>query len=218
MSQVINTTVYDQVVTQTSAITLPNYQEVSYPSANTVRIAHFSSLRPNNVATAQSSSVTLSGTVAADDVVWIQIVDADANTQKYAAIANTTGETLSTLAAKLAAAVNEDNDVFASASGAVITLTSVIPGRSFTPTSGKTGTVVIGAPASVQANVGTALTRKIGEVDIVFDDSTDGFLTATGTIKFYDGASSPVLLQTQTTAAYKHPRSIDTIRTNNGGI
>jgi len=218
MSQVINSTVYDQVTTSTDSVTLPNYQEVSYPAANTVRVMHYSSLRTSVAATAQSVSVTLSGTVATDDVAWIQIVDADSNTEKYAVIAKATGETLSTLAARLADAVNLDNDVYASAVGAVITITSVIPGRAFTPTSGKIGTVTVGSPSTVQANVGTALTRKIAEVDIVFDDSTDAYLTATGTVKFYDGAASPVLLQTQSTASYKHPRSIDTIRTNNGGI
>ena len=218
MSQVINSTVYDQVTTSTSAVTLPNYQDVSYPAANTVRVTHYSSLKDSTTATAQSVTVNLSGSIATDDIAWIQIVDADANTEKYAAIGKASGETLSTLAARLAAAVNLDNDVYASATGAVITVTSVTPGRAFTATSGKTGTVVVGSPASVQANVGTALTRKIAEVDVVFDDSTDAYLTATGTIKFYDGALSPVLLQTQSTASYKHPRSIDTIRTNNGGL
>ena len=217
MSQAISSTEYTQSVTTTSTKTLPNYQEVSFPTANTVRIAHWSSLKDDATAIAQQDSVTISGSIAADDVVWIQIAVSGGTTVKYAAIAVVT-DTLTTLAAKLAAAVNLDANVYASSALGVITITSVIPGQAFTTTSGKTGTVTMGSPATGTANSGTALTRKLMEVDVVFGDSTDGYLTATPTIRSYNGAASPTLVSTQTAAAYKHPSSIDTIRTAQGGL
>lgn len=214
--QVVSSFVYDAVTSSTVNRTLPVEVRQSTTSGDPVD-EFFLSL--NTGATAQVSTLTISGTIVAGEQVFATLTDAATNVFKYIYEIQT-DDTITQIGARLASLINLDSAVAAVSATvsatATITVTSSTPGVTFTLVSGKSAsaTITVGAVATGTASAGTAMKRKLAEVFTDFAPSVDGFLTATATIRFFDGAASPVLLQTQITAAYKHPRSIETIRTS----
>jgi phage tail sheath gpL-like len=214
--QVVSSLTYDRVTTTTTATTLPTAIEQS-GLANVSTDVFYLTLQ--STAVAQVSTFTISGTLTSTDIVTATIAVTGGYSFKYSYEANAS-DTIETVGTRLATLIDTDPNVTASAafaaSTSTITVTSAVPGQAFTLTSGKTGTVTVGAAATGTANAGTAMRRKIAEATWTFDDSADGFITAKGQVKFYNGGSSPTLVSTQDTATYKHAQSIDAIRTAQG--
>jgi cystathionine beta-lyase family protein involved in aluminum resistance len=216
-AQSIAALTYSQTQTTTTARTLATEARQS-AVGNTTKDEFYLTL--NTTATAQVSSFVISGTAAAADTIFAIVTDADNNVFKYI-YELTAADTVETAGQKLASLIGIDDDVVAAAAFATgsstVTLTSATPGRAFTVTTGKTGTIAIANPTTGTANAGTPLKRKVVEATWALDDSVDGYLTLTGVVKFFDGGSVPVQKQVQTTAPYKHPLKIDSIRTEQGG-
>lgn len=209
--QFVASLAYNSVATVTTPVNLP-YEIRQTTVAGTSKDEYWVTTNSGTLAVAQVFEFALSGSVASGDVVHCTITDADNNVRKYMTEANAS-DTVNTLAAALAAVINIDNDVVATVSSGTITVTSATPGRAFTAVTGKSGTVTISAGSTTTANSGTAKKRKLAEVELAYSSSSDGYLTVTGTVRFFGGENNPSTpLQTQTTAAYKHPRSIDAIR------
>lgn len=209
--QFVASLAYNSVTTTTTPTNLP-YEIKQTTVAGKSKDELWLTTASGTLPVAQVFEFALSGTVASGDVVHCTITDADNNVRKYMTEAHAS-DTLTTLAAALAASISVDDDVVATSSAGTITVTSATPGRAFTAVTGKSGTVAISAGSNTTANSGTAKKRKIAEVELDYATSTDGFLTVTGTVKFFGGENNPSTpAQTQATAAYKHPKSIDALR------
>jgi phage tail sheath gpL-like len=171
----------------------------------------------SSTAVAQVSTFTISGTLATNDVVTATLATSSPTYSfQYQYTASAT-DTIQTVGTRLATLINSDPNVIASAVFATgtstITITSSTAGTVFTLTTGKTSaglTVTTGTTSTAAA--GTVMERQVAIATWTLGVSTDGYYTLTGAVNFYDGAASPVLLTTQTTAPYKHPKSIDQIR------
>ena len=214
--QTVSSLTYDRVVTTTTPTTLPT--AIEQTAVGNVSTDVFL-LTLNSTAVAQVSTFTIGGTLATNDVVNATIAVTGGYSFQYTYTANAS-DTVETVGSRLATLIDTDPNVTAtaafSAGTSTITLTSTIPGQAFTPTTSKTGTVAIGSPTTTTANAGVAMRRRIATATWTFDDSADGFITAVGRVNFFNGAASPTQLSTQDTAAYKHPTSIEAIRTAQG--
>lgn len=213
--QIVSTLSYNRVTTTSTPTDLATEYK-SAISGNTFVDEIYLNLDTNAIA--QVDRFTLSGTLAVGDTVTVTIEDADGNEFDYVHVAKSTS--IQAAAAAIAALINLDDDVaavssFASSTGTV-TITSATPGRAFTTTTGKTGTVTVSSATTITANAGTPKKRKVAQAEWTTGVSADGSLTVTGVVKFYDGAAVPVQVQSQSTAPYKHPRTIDAVRTAQG--
>jgi phage tail sheath gpL-like len=211
--QSVSSLTYNSVVTTTTPLTLPVDLSLS-TAANVSTTTVLPTL--SSTAVAQVSTFAISGTLAPGDVVTATIATSSPTYSfQYQYTASAT-DTIQTVGARLATLINTDPNIVASAVFATgtstITITSSNPGRAFTLTTGKTGTVTVSAGTTTTANAGTAMERQVAIATWTLDVSTDGYYTVTGAVNFYDGAASPTLLTTQSTAPYKHSRSIDQIR------
>ena len=214
--QVVSAFTYDAVTSSTISRTLP--VEVRQTTISGDPVDEFY-LSLNTGAIAQVSTLTVSGAIVAGEQIFAIVTDAAANVFKYIYEIQT-GDTIALAGSRLASLINLDSavaavSVFASTT-ATVTVTSATPRLAFTITSGKSAaaTITVGAVVTGTPSSGVAMKRKLAEVFTDFAPTADGFLSATTTIKFYDGASAPVLLQTQSTAIYKHTRSTEAIRTS----
>lgn len=214
--QVVSSLTYNRVVTTTTPTTLPTAIEQSGTGTVSTDVFY---LTLQSDAVPQVTTFTISGTLASSDVVTATVAVGGSYSFLYSYTANGT-DTIQTVGTRLATLIDTDPNVTATAAFATgtstITVTSAIPGQAFTLTSGKTGTVTVGSATTGTANAGTVMRRKIAEATWTFDDSTDGYITAKGQVKFYNGGSSPTLVSTQDTATYKHAQSIEAIRTAQG--
>lgn len=178
---------------QNSATTpteLETEYRISSPSGNAILTEVFMTLDPDNVA--QVSTVTLSLGSAGDEYAIAIAVGADSWVYRHK---QTASDTTVSMAAFLAAIINTNTNVKASASSGVITITSLIPGQAFTPTvteSTTAGNLVVATPT---ANAGTALHRKIGQMIATFSVNNLGFPQISTSGSWYNGASVPVLQQ-----------------------
>lgn len=215
--QTVSSITYNKVTTTTTPTTLPVAIEQS--AATTIAKDELY-MTLSSSAVAKVVTFTITGTPAAADIVHCTIAVTGGYSFKYVYELNAS-DTVETAGSRLATLIDTDPNVQASAvfatSTSTITVTSAIPGQDFTLTTGKTSTgLTVSAGTTGTANSGTAMRRKLAECTWTFDDSTDGYITAKGQVKFYNGGSSPTLLTTQDTAAYKHAQSIDAIRTAQG--
>lgn len=208
----VGTLAYDRPANSTVvATTLETDYQVSFPSANTVRITQNLTLDP--AAVAQVSTVTLSAGSTGDDIAVHLTVGATTWVYRHKKAA---GDTVTTMAAFLAMLINTNPNVSATSSAGVITITSAIPGQAFTlanTDSTTAGSVVIATPT---ANSGTALHRKIVELDVAFTVNTNKFPTITLGGNWYNGAASPVVALPVSVLTTSGPKSIDTYQTDAG--
>ena len=208
----VGTISYDRPANSTVvATTLETDYQVSFPSANTVRITQNLTLDP--AAVAQVSTVTLSAGSTGDDIAVHLTVGATTWVYRHKKAA---GDTVTTMAAFLAMLINTNPNVSATSSTGVITITSAIPGQAFTlanTDSTTAGSVVIATPT---ANSGTALHRKIVELDVAFTVNTNKFPTITLGGNWYNGAASPVVALPVSVLTTSGPKSIDTYQTDAG--
>lgn len=208
----VGTISYDRPANSTVvATTLETDYQVSFPSANTVRITQNLTLDP--AAVAQVSTVTLSAGSTGDDIAVHLTVGATTWVYRHKKAA---GDTVTTMAAFLAMLINTNPNVSATSSAGVITITSAIPGQAFTlanTDSTTAGSVVIATPT---ANSGTALHRKIVELDVAFTVNTNKFPTITLGGNWYNGAASPVVALPVSVLTTSGPKSIDTYQTDAG--
>ena len=208
----VGTLAYDRPANSTVvATTLETDYQVSFPSANTVKITQYLTLDP--AAVPQVSTVTLSAGVTGDDIAVHLTVGATTWVYRHKKAA---GDTVTTMAAFLAMLINTNPNVSATSSAGVITITSAIPGQAFTlanTDSTTAGNVVIATPT---ANSGTALHRKIVELDVAFTVNTNKFPTITLGGNWYNGAASPVVALPVSVLTTSGPKSIDVYQTDAG--
>lgn len=208
----VGTISYDRPANSTvTATTLETDYQISFPSANTVRITQNLTLDP--AAVAQVSTVTLSAGSTGDDIAVHLTVNATTWVYRHKKAA---GDTVTTMAAFLATLINTNPNVAATSALGVITITSAIPGQAFAlanTDSTVTGNVVIATPT---ANSGTALHRKVVDVDVAFSVNTNKFPLITLGGNWYNGAASPVVVLPVSTLTVAGPKSIDTLQTDAG--
>jgi phage tail sheath gpL-like len=212
-NQSVSSLVYNSVTTTTTPLTLPVDLSLSVAGgvSTTTVLPTLSS-----TAVAQVSTFTISGTLTTNDVVTATIATTvPTYSFQYQYTASAT-DTIQTVGTRLATLINTDPNIVASATFATgtstITITSSTPGAPFTLTTGKTGTITVSAGTTSTANAGTAMERQVAIATWTLGVSSDGYYQVTGAVAFHDGAASPTLLTTQSTAPYKHPKSIDQIR------
>jgi hypothetical protein len=208
----VGTLSYDRPANSTvTATTLETDYQISFPSANTVRITQNLTLDP--AAVPQVSTVTLSAGSTGDDIAIHLTVSSTTWVYRHVKAA---GDTVTTVAAFLATLINTNPNVAATSALGVITITSAIPGQAFTlanTDSTTAGNVVI---ATTTANSGTALHRKVAEIDVAFTVNTNKFPTVTLGGNWYNGAASPVVVLPVSALVVNGPRSIDTLQTDAG--
>ena len=208
----VGTISYDRPANSTvTATTLETDYQVSFPSANTVRITQNLTLDP--AAVAQVSTVTLSAGSTGDDVAVHLTVGSTTWIYRHV---KTSSDTVTTMAAFLATLINTNPNVAATSSAGVITITSAIPGQAFTLANTDSTTVGNVVIATTTANSGTALHRKIVELDVAFTVNTNKFPTITLGGNWYNGAASPVVALPVSVLTTSGPKSIDTYQTDAG--
>lgn len=174
-------------------------------------------------AIAKKSTFTLAAaSPTAADTVTITFTDGSASPKLKKYIYEIqTGDTEAEIASGLAALANTNPFVTVTAnttaSPAVITVQGVIPGQDYTLAIAETGTsVTLSSITTVNAAVGTPAFGKIYEISIDVSVSTDKFIQFKPTLKSYDGAAVPVLLQTLPLPDYKHQLSLPAIQALRG--
>jgi hypothetical protein len=120
------------------------------------------------------------------------------------------------MAAFLATLINTNPNVAATSSAGVITITSAIPGQAFTLANTDSTTVGNVVIATTTANSGTALHRKVADIDVTFAVNANKFPTITLGGSWYNGAASPVVVLPVSVLSTSGPRSIDTLQTDAG--
>lgn len=208
----VGTITYDRpnntVVTTT---TLETDYQISFPQTNRIRISQFLTLDP--AAVAQVSTVTLSEGLTGDDIVVELTVGANVWHYRHQ---ETAADTVTTMAAFLATLINTNPNVAATSALGVITITSAIPGQAFSlANTGSTtaGNVVI---ATTTANSGTALHRKVVDLDVTFDVNSEKFPRVTLGGNWMDAGASPVAVLPVSALTVNGPRSIDKLQTDAG--
>lgn len=213
---------FTRTTTSTQSVTLSSEIKAKVVQGqNKATVEFWQTLDPS--AAKQQTSFVATGTMAVNDTVFATITDADTNINKYVLDAAQT-KTLAQLLSDLTALINIDDDIVATvatgATAGTITLTSAQPGRAFTVTVGaggsNTGSAALGTVTTIVANAAGTIGsgpkhRKIAEVDVTPSVSEDGSNQLTNTIRFYNGAGTPVVSQTQTSAPYKHPLTLSEI-------
>lgn len=181
------------------------------------------SLSFNPAAIAKRSTFTLAAaTPTPGDTVTIVITDGSASPKvKRYIYTILTGDTEVEVATSLAVLANTNPFVTVSvdttASPDVFTVIGVIPGQNYTLTIEKTGTsVTLSAITTVNAAVGTPAFGKVFSISIDVSVSADGFVQFKPILKSFDGAASPVLLQTLPLPDYKHQLSLKAIQALRG--
>lgn len=208
----VGTISYDRPTSATvTATTLETDYQVSFPSANTVRITQNLTLDP--AAVAQVSTVTLSAGSNGDDIAVHLTVGSTTWVYRHVKAA---GDTVTTMAAFLATLINTNPNVAATSSAGVITITSAIPGQAFTLANTDSTTVGNVVIATTTANSGTALHRKIVDLDIAFSVNPNKFPTITLGGSWYNGAASPVVALPVSVLTTSGPKSIDAYQTDAG--
>lgn len=208
----VGTITYDRPNnTAVTATTLETDYQISFPQTNRIRISQFLTLDP--AAVAQVSTVTLSAGSTGDDIAIHLTVGATTWVYRHKKAA---GDTVTTMAAFLATLINTNPNVSATSALGVITITSAIPGQAFTlanTDSTTAGNVVI---ASVTANSGTALHRKVVDLDVTFDVNSEKFPRVTLGGNWFDGGASPIAVLPVSALTASGPRSIDKLQTDAG--
>jgi hypothetical protein len=208
----VGTISYDRPANSTvTATTLETDYQISFPLANRVRITQNLTLDP--AAVPQVSTVTLSAGSTGDDIAIHLTVGSTTWVYRHVKAA---GDTVATIAAFLATLINTNPNIAATSAAGVITITSAIPGQAFTlanTDSTVVGNVVI---ATTTANSGTALHRKVADIDVTFAVNANKFPTITLGGSWYNGAASPVVVLPVSVLSTSGPRSIDTLQTDAG--
>jgi hypothetical protein len=208
----IGTISYDRPANSTvTATTLETDYQISFPLANRVRITQNLTLDP--AAVPQVSTVTLSAGSDGDDIAVHLTVGSTTWIYRHVKAA---GDTVTTMAAFLATLINTNPNVAATSSAGVITITSAIPGQAFTLANTDSTTVGNVVIATTTANSGTALHRKVADIDVTFAVNANKFPTITLGGSWYNGAASPVVVLPVSVLSTSGPRSIDTLQTDAG--
>lgn len=208
----IGTISYDRPANSTvTATTLETDYQISFPLANRVRITQNLTLDP--AAVPQVSTVTLSAGLNGDDIAVHLTVGSTTWIYRHVKAA---GDTVTTMAAFLATLINTNPNVAATSSAGVITITSAIPGQAFTLANTDSTTVGNVVIATTTANSGTALHRKVADIDVTFAVNANKFPTITLGGSWYNGAASPVVVLPVSVLSTSGPRSIDTLQTDAG--
>jgi hypothetical protein len=208
----IGTISYDRPANSTvTATTLETDYQISFPLANRVRITQNLTLDP--AAVPQVSTVTLSAGSNGDDIAVHLTVGSTTWIYRHVKAA---GDTVTTMAAFLATLINTNPNVAATSSAGVITITSAIPGQAFTLANTDSTTVGNVVIATTTANSGTALHRKVADIDVTFAVNANKFPTITLGGSWYNGAASPVVVLPVSVLSTSGPRSIDTLQTDAG--
>lgn len=208
----VGTISYDRPNSSTvTSTTLETDYQITFPQANRIRISQFLTLDP--AAVAQVSTVTLSAGSTGDDIAIHLTVGSTTWVYRHV---KTSSDTVTTMAAFLATLINTNPNVAATSNLGVITITSAIPGQAFTlanTDSTTAGNVVIATPT---ANAGTALHRKVVDLDVTFDVNAQKFPRVTLGGNWFDGGASPVSVLPVSALNVAGPRSIDTLQTDAG--
>jgi hypothetical protein len=208
----VGTISYDRPANSTvTATTLETDYQISFPLANRVRITQNLTLDP--AAVPQVSTVTLSAGSNGDDIAVHLTVGSTTWIYRHVKAA---GDTVTTMAAFLATLINTNPNVAATSSAGVITITSAIPGQAFTLANTDSTTVGNVVIATTTANSGTALHRKVADIDVTFAVNANKFPTITLGGSWYNGAASPVVVLPVSVLSTSGPRSIDTLQTDAG--
>jgi phage tail sheath gpL-like len=197
--------------TSTIATNLGSEYQITTTTENTITIDWFLSLDPTAIA--QVSTVTISAGTLNDEYALTVTSGGSASEYMHKQVA---GDTATTIASFLATLINTNPNVQAVSAGAVITVTSLIPGQAFTLANTDSTTPANVVIATTTANAGTAINRKIAEANVVFSASTTGFPVITLSGQWYDGSATPVLLQAFGPLTGTGNNSLDSIQTAQG--
>ncbi|MEH2033205.1 MAG: hypothetical protein V7K67_26850 [Nostoc sp.] len=195
----------------TTPTELETEYRISTATPNTIAIEWYLTLDPDNVA--QVSTVTVTAGTTGDEYAIAVTVGSSTLTYRHKQVASQTATAIATFLATL---INTNPNVQATSVGAVITITSVIPGQAFTlanTDSTTPGNVVI---ATTTANAGTALHRKIGQANVVFGAIATGFPVINVSGNWYDGSASPVQQQAFGPLTGTGNSTIDAVQTAQG--
>ena len=161
-------------------------------------------------------------TPTAGDTVERLVTDgsADPKTKKYI-YSIQAGDTEAEIASGLAAFATTNPFISVSAnvtaSPAVFTVQGVIPGQNYTLAISKTGvSATLSAITTVNAAVGTANVGKVFSISVEVSTSDDGHLQFKPTLRSFDGAAIPLLLNTVNLAHYKHTKSLKELQAARG--
>lgn len=212
----------DAVVTTTTVLPLVAGYSGNYAGSSKQSVVDYNlSFDPAAVAKKQTFTLSAASPTAADTVT-ISFTDGSAapKLKKYI-YEIVAGDTEAEIATGLAALASTNPFITVSAdttaSPAVITVTVLVPGQTSTLAVAKTGTsVTLGSITTVTAAAGTPAYGKVFSVAIDVSVSPDGFLQFKPTLKSFDGAASPALLQTLPLPDYKHQLSLKAIQALRG--
>lgn len=194
----------------------------NYSGSNKQSVIDYSlSFDPTAIAKKSTFTLTAASPTAADTVT-ITLTDGSASpkTKKYIYEIQA-GDTEAEIATGVAALANTNPFVNVTAnttaSPAVITVQGVIPGQDYTLAIAETGTsVTLSSITTVNAAVGTPAFGKIYSISVDVSVSDDKFIQFKPTLKSYDGAAVPVLLQTLPLPDYKHQLSLKALQALRG--
>lgn len=208
---------YNRPISNTTAsVTLVKEYRLATPSTGkTIRIQEFQSHDPTAVAQVDTATVSLGTT---GDFYVLEVEDGT-TAASYAAIQEAT-DTAATLAAKFAAAIDAHPGIRAKASGAVITLTGVIPGTAIAYDETSSTTPGNLALANTTAASGTPNHGMISDVELEYALSVSGgvaYPQIKVTADFKDGdPTTPESVSSPINLTATGSRSIDQIQTDNG--
>ena len=201
----------------TDNITLPiEMRQMSGDAANEVKTEVWVSLDPANVA--QQDTIAITAGVAGD--LYSVAITVGANTETYI-YKMKTGDDAVAIAIGLSKLLNVDLNIQATvAAGATeIKLKGTVPGTAYTIDVSDSTTAGNLAVTSDAVASGTALHRKIYDITLKIDltvSDTGSFPKGKISTKSYDGATTPVLLQSFDLETPTHSKSLDALQTTAG--
>ena len=178
----------------------------------------------NNGGTRQYDRFNVGGTIAGSDTLVVGVTAAGVLNEYIHRVK--AGQTITQVVADLVKRIELDDTVYVPSttiSGALgtVAVSAIVPGTTYTlSVAGGTGTTTLSGLTSVSTGSDTAATmhRQICKVDLSFGYSVEADERAQviPVVNWYNGAASPVLSQSQSLSAVKHPISMSSIQSANG--
>jgi len=194
----------------TTPTTLETEYRVSF-TGNVGTVEWWMTLDPATVA--EETTVTITAGATGNYYVIDVVVGADSKSYIHKQVA---GDTAATIAAYLAKIIDTNPNVRATAASNVISIKAAVPGTDLLIDGTDSTTPANVVVATVAANGGTALHRKIGEASLTFSINAAGFPEITTNGKWFDGGVSPVQLVPFGPLRATSNKALDAIQTAQG--
>jgi hypothetical protein len=200
----------------TEATVLPMQYLVSF-AGNVAKTEWYATLDPTAIA--QVTTITFTAGTTGDDYAVTVTANSVAYTYRHKQEAS---QNATAIAAFMAAIMDTHPGVSVTATGAVVTVTSSVPGQAVTFDKTQSTTASNVVIATTTANAGTPLQRKIGEASVTFaitdvnSNGIGGFPEISLSGKWYDGALSPTVTQNFGPLKSTAPKSANALQISAG--